>query len=90
MMLLKELELQKKSLDDYLLQIRSAKKAGFNFQEHYNERVGVLRSYVKKTKTTKSSSTRHQDLDESDENLPPKSLRSKKIKKGYDDVYGEH
>jgi hypothetical protein len=87
----KRVGVAKKSLDDYLLQIRSAKKSGFNFQEHYNERVGVLRSYVKKTKSTKSSSTRHQeqDLDESTENMPSKSLRSKKIRKDYDDeVYG--
>jgi hypothetical protein len=88
----KRVGVAKKSLDDYLLQIRSAKKSGFNFQEHYNERVGVLRSYVKKTKTTKSSSTRHHDTDqeyeELSEQMPAKSLRSKKIRKGYDDVYG--
>jgi hypothetical protein len=86
----KRVGVAKKSLDDYLLQIRSAKKSGFNFQEHYNERVGVLRSYVKKTKSTKSSSTRHHDdLDDDTENMPSKSLRSKKIRKqGYDEIYG--
>jgi len=87
----KRVGVAKKSLDDYLLQIRSAKKFGFNFQEHYNERVGILRSYVKKTKTNKSSSTRHQDMEEdSTENtITPKNLRSKKIKKGFEDVYGD-
>lgn len=37
----------KKSLDDYLLMIRFGKKFGFNFEAHRDERVGVLRSYVK-------------------------------------------
>ena len=40
----------KKSLDDYLLMIRFGKKFGFNFEAHRNERVGVLRSYVKANK----------------------------------------
>lgn len=40
----------KKSLDDYLIQLRIGKKNGFNFNEHRNEKVGVLRSYVKKLK----------------------------------------
>jgi hypothetical protein len=42
--------ISKKSLDDYLMQIRFGRKYGFNFQEHQNERVGVLRTYVKKMK----------------------------------------
>jgi len=42
--------ISKKSLDDYLLQIRFGTKYGFNFTEHMNERVGVLRSFVKKNK----------------------------------------
>ena len=37
----------KKSLDDYLLQLRFGKKYGFDFQKNKNEKVGVLRSYVK-------------------------------------------
>jgi len=77
----KRVGVAKKSLDDYLLQIRSAKKFGFNFQEHYNERVGVLRTYVKKCKTTnKSSSTRHSDNFDEKENNTPKSQKSKKDK----------
>jgi len=41
----------KKSLDDYLLQLRFGKKYGFDFQKNKNEKVGVLRSYVKSQKT---------------------------------------
>ena len=41
----------KKSLDDYLLQLRFGKKYGFDFQKHRSEKVGVLRSYVKNQKT---------------------------------------
>jgi hypothetical protein len=41
----------KKSLDDYLLQIRFGRKFGFNFQEHKDGKVGVLRAFVKKYKT---------------------------------------
>lgn len=40
----------KKSLDDYLLQLRFGKKYGFDFQKHRIEKVGVLRSYVKEQK----------------------------------------
>ena len=41
----------KKSLDDYLLQLRFGKKYGFDFQKNKNEKVGVLRSYVKSQKS---------------------------------------
>lgn len=39
--------ISKKSLDDYLLQIRYGRKFGFNFNEHKNDKVGVLRAFVK-------------------------------------------
>lgn len=42
--------ISKKSLDDYLLQLRFGRKFGFNFQEHKDDKVGVLRAYVKKFK----------------------------------------
>mmetsp|Transcript_14893 Transcript_14893/g.27527 ORF Transcript_14893/g.27527 Transcript_14893/m.27527 type:complete len:298 (+) Transcript_14893:1345-2238(+) len=42
--------ISKKSLDDYLLQIRFGRKFGFNFQEHKDDKVGVLRAFVKKYK----------------------------------------
>lgn len=41
----------KKSLDDYLLQLRFGKKFGFDFQKHKDDKVGSLRSYVKKEKS---------------------------------------
>ncbi len=37
----------KKSLDDYFLQLRLGKKYGFNFNEHKEENVGVLRAFIK-------------------------------------------
>ena len=40
----------KKSLDDYLLQLRFGKKFGFDFEENKDNKVGVLRMYVKKEK----------------------------------------
>ena len=46
-----KVNVSKKSLDDYLLQLRFGKKYGFNFQEHKNDKVGVLRSFVKSKKT---------------------------------------
>jgi len=40
----------KKSLDDYLLQLRFGKKFGFDFDSKRNEKVGILRLFVKKAK----------------------------------------
>ena len=42
--------MSKKSLDDYLLQIRNARKFGFNFNEHKDEKIGILRAFNKKNK----------------------------------------
>lgn len=42
--------ISKKTLDDYLLQIRCGKKYGFNFNKHLNDRIGKLRSFVKTNK----------------------------------------
>lgn len=41
----------KKTLDDYLLQLRAGKKYGFDFNTHKESKVGVLRSFVKTAKT---------------------------------------
>jgi hypothetical protein len=46
--------ISKKSLDDYLFQIRLGHRFGFNFNEHYNEKVGILRDYVRQQKKTTS------------------------------------
>lgn len=53
--------ISKKSLDDYLLQIRFGKKYGFNFNDHFNERVGVLRTFVKKHKGKKGEKIEDDD-----------------------------
>ena len=37
----------KKSLDDYLLQLRRGRILKFDFNANKNERVGVLRAYIK-------------------------------------------
>jgi hypothetical protein len=42
--------LSKKSLDDYLLQIRFAKRFGFDFEMHKHDNIGVLRQFVKREK----------------------------------------
>ena len=39
--------ISKKSLDDYLIQLRIGRMFGFNFTEHKNDKVGVLRAFVK-------------------------------------------
>jgi hypothetical protein len=46
-----KVSVSKKSLDDYLLQLRFGKKFGFDFQKHKDDKVGILRSYVKKEKS---------------------------------------
>lgn len=60
----KEVGISKKSLDDYLLQIRFGKKYGFNFQDHRDHKVGILRAYVKKhkkfEKTLQNASSKEQ------------------------------
>lgn len=40
----------KKSLDDYLLQLRFGKKFKFDFEAHKDSKVGVLRMFVKQEK----------------------------------------
>ena len=37
-------------MDDYLFQIRFGHRYGFNFNEHYNDKVGVLRDFVRQRK----------------------------------------
>ena len=39
--------ISKKSLDDYLLQLRFGRKFGFNFNAHRLDKVGILRGYIK-------------------------------------------
>ena len=42
--------ISKKTLDDYLSQIRLGKKYGFDFHQHKKDKIGVLRSFVRKYK----------------------------------------
>ena len=42
--------ISKKSLDDYFLQLKNGKNKGFNFNEHKNDKIGILRAYNKKNK----------------------------------------
>ena len=45
-----KINVSKKSLDDYLLQIRLGRKYGFNFNENKYKKIGELRDYVKDNK----------------------------------------
>jgi hypothetical protein len=60
--------ISKKSLDDYMLQLRFGRRFGFNFQEHRHERVGLLRTYVKQCKSLQTrlveEDTNSEDLKE--------------------------
>ena len=45
-----KINVSKKSLDDYLLQIRIGRKSGFNFDDNKNEKIGKLRAFVENYK----------------------------------------
>ena len=51
-----KVKMPKKSLDDYLLQIRMAAKLGFDFSENGHKKVGVLRTFVKKERVRQNVS----------------------------------
>ena len=40
--------MSKKSLDDYLLQLKNARRFGFNFNEHKEDKIGLLRAFNRK------------------------------------------
>ncbi len=42
-----EVGIAKKTLDDYLLQIRNGKKYGFNFNDKVHAKIGELRAFVR-------------------------------------------
>lgn len=50
----KIIDISKKSLDDYLLQLRLGRKYGFDFNKHQNEKVGMLRVFVKSHRHTET------------------------------------
>lgn len=47
------LGISKKSLDDYYYQLRLGEKYDFDFTSHLNEKVGVLRTFIKEIKSSK-------------------------------------
>lgn len=49
----KIISISKKSLDDYLLQLRLGRKFGFDFNLNKNCKVGILRSFVKQNRGQK-------------------------------------
>jgi hypothetical protein len=51
----KMIDISKKSLDDYLLQLRLGRKYGFDFNLNKNSKVGVLRTFVKMHRGMKSN-----------------------------------
>ena len=54
-----KVKISKKSLDDYLMQFRNARKFGFDFAKHNNKKVGVIRSFVKKMKDLEKTKQRN-------------------------------
>lgn len=55
--------ISKKSLDDYLIQLRIGKSNGFDFNGHKNDKVGVLRDFVRKKREGESTRHNHSQLD---------------------------
>ncbi len=45
-----KIDVSKKSLDDYLLQIRLGRKYGFDFDNNKYQKIGILRDFVKEIK----------------------------------------
>ena len=58
-----EVNLSKKSLDEYLNQILLGQKYGFNFNIHKNDKVGMLRGYVKKQQQLKDNSNNKKTIE---------------------------
>ena len=56
----KNIGISKKSLDDYFLQLRNGHLNGFNFNEHKNDKIGILRSFNKQ-KTNKKKTVNTDD-----------------------------
>ena len=66
--------ISKKSLDDYLLQLRLGRKYGFNFNQNKTKKVGILRAFVKRHRAMNqnqnsiNNSKIHNDTDNGKEN----------------------
>jgi len=79
-----QLDVSRKSLDDYLLVIKQAKALGFDFQANKFERFGVVRNFVKNHKkhAIKAEKNSQPGDDYEVEDQVPKNKNSKKIRKG--------
>ena len=58
----KKVNVSKKSLDDYLLQLRFGKKFGFDFEKNRESKVGTLRTFVKQKKDELKEQTGNQKI----------------------------
>ena len=56
----KNIGISKKSLDDYFLQLRNGHLNGFNFNEHKNDKIGILRNWNKKHNSANKKGTTRQ------------------------------
>jgi hypothetical protein len=54
----KKVNISKKSLDDYLLQLRYGKKYGFDFNSNKDAKIGLLRAFVKKKKADEKTNAK--------------------------------
>lgn len=43
-----EVGVSKKSLDDYYYQLRTGEKLNFDFMSHLDDKIGVLRNFIKR------------------------------------------
>ena len=68
-----KINISKKSLDDYLLQIRLGRKYGFDFDKNKYKKIGVLRDYVK-------------NIIEREPNLEKKKIQKKRVKKDIKEI----
>ena len=50
----KKVNISRKTLDDYLLQLRLGKKYGFDFKNNQESLIGMLRRFVRKQRTVEN------------------------------------
>lgn len=62
----KKVDVSKKSLDDYLLQLRFGKKYNFEFNKHAGDKVGVLRQFVKEKKSKENEEKKQNEAKNGD------------------------
>lgn len=57
----RKVKMSRKTMDDYLLQLRLGKKFGFDFKSHQNSQIGSLRRHVRKIKNAKKQNKQCED-----------------------------